>query len=795
MNIIEFIRLVIKHLRLLIIAPLLLAILVILLTINRSFKYSSQTVLYTGLASGSSIEMEKTFNYFATNTAFDNLINIINSRETQEEVAIRLLTQHLMLPKSNPRYISKKLYDEFKLKIPSNIYNYIEKGEINDASKIDSIEIYYKKNPLFPREINPLLYEKTVQNLTNLMKSSNDNFIYEILNYEDEHYSLKELSKILAVRINSSDLVKLSYTTNDPGICQQTLAIYNEVCIKNYKNIKENRSDAVVKYFEEQLVQANEKLKQAEDKLLEFNKSYNIINYYEQSKAVAVVKEDMEVDYNNKKAKLAGTIAATKKIEEKLEIQRKIQQLSSEVLEKKRRLGDLNYEIALSEAMTDGTKNEFISEKIVALKKQKKQLNEEIIKQVDEIYTFENSIEGIQRNKALPEWMNNVIEAENLKASIGVMDKRNKDFREQYAIYAPAGANIKRIEREISVSEQGYLEILHGLNLAKLKLQDNELSSNLKAIDPPHYPLTPIPGKRKILVLAALFLGVFLILAIILITEFFDNTLKNSKKASKILGVKSFGMMPKILYNPGNINFQFVQNRLIEIITQNITQFLHTHPTDSQQKIITVFSTQKMEGKTVLAGNILKVLKNEGKKVLFLTYSDTQEPLHQSKKLPIISKIFGYPDPRVDLESPFLAPISSYLSPSEFKTYTLNEQFYKAINYNDILKQNNIQLDFNPDYVIIELPAMIYSNYPTSIISNADLNILVCRSNRTWVEADKTILGNLLQLSTSKIGFILNGVQINEVEAVLGDLPKKRSSFRKKLKQVFKFQFFSKNQI
>jgi hypothetical protein len=49
---------------------------------------------------------------------------------------------------------------------------------------------------------------------------------------------------------------------------------------KNYKNIKENRSDAVVKYFEEQLAQANNTLKLAEDKLLEFNKSYNIINYY-----------------------------------------------------------------------------------------------------------------------------------------------------------------------------------------------------------------------------------------------------------------------------------------------------------------------------------------------------------------------------------------------------------------------------------------------------------------------------------------------------------------------------------
>jgi uncharacterized protein involved in exopolysaccharide biosynthesis len=120
---------------------------------------------------------------------------------------------------------------------------------------------------------------------------SNDNYIYELINYDDDkHYSIKALSSIQATRINSSDLIKMSYTVDDPGICQQTLEIYNAICIKNYKNIKENRSDAVVKYFEEQLAQANNTLKLAEDKL-EFNKSYNIINYYEQSKAVAVVKK------------------------------------------------------------------------------------------------------------------------------------------------------------------------------------------------------------------------------------------------------------------------------------------------------------------------------------------------------------------------------------------------------------------------------------------------------------------------------------------------------------------------
>jgi hypothetical protein len=61
--------------------------------------------------------MDKSFNYQATNTAFDNLINIIESRN-KEEVAIRLLAMHLMLHEANPKYISKPLYDELKIKFP-----------------------------------------------------------------------------------------------------------------------------------------------------------------------------------------------------------------------------------------------------------------------------------------------------------------------------------------------------------------------------------------------------------------------------------------------------------------------------------------------------------------------------------------------------------------------------------------------------------------------------------------------------------------------------------------------------
>jgi succinoglycan biosynthesis transport protein ExoP len=793
MTIIYFVRLILKHLALLILVPLLIGSMVILLTMNASLEYSSQTILYTGLATGSSIDMEKKFNYQATNSAFDNLINIIKSRETQEEVAIRLLAFHLMLPEANPKYISKELFEEFKKKIPEDLYNYIETGGTIDA---DSTKISDFDREQFPVEINRNNYEKTVQNLTKLMKSGSDNFVYELLNYdEDDHYSLKAISEIKAERINSSDLIKLSYTVNDPGICQQTLAIYNEVCIINYKHIKENRSDAVVKYFENELANARKNLSEAEDRLLDFNKSSNIINYYEQSKAVAVVKEDMEVNYKKITAELAGLKAGKIKFEEKLKIQEVIQTKSNSILDKKKILGNLNFKIALTQAEIQSNNKKADVKKMAALKSQSNLLISDIKKGVAELYSYQNSIDGLPISTVLPNWMNNEVEAEKLKAKIKVMSGQNNDFQEIYAEYAPAGANMKRLERQISVAEQGYLEILHGLNMAKLKLQDSELSSNVKAIDTPYYPLSPNKTKRAILIIAASLLGGLLTLVIIFALEYFDNSLKNSIRASKQIGFISLGMIPKIILNPGNIDLPFIQKRLIEIITQNILQYFGNTSLKQKPKTIIVFSTQKLEGKTVLVSNIAKRLKKEGKKVLLLNYNEKKQRLRQKLQPTILHKILGYPDPRIDLNNEFLADVSRHLTPTEHHSYELNSEFYNAKNYTDILEFNAINIDYKPDFIIVEMPAIIYNNYPAELITNADLNILVCRSNRIWSDADEAAIHNLRQVCASKINIIVNGVNLNEIESVLGDLPKNRIKFREKIKSIFKFQFLSKNQI
>ncbi len=845
MNVIEILRLLRKHLVLLLFIPLIMALLVTYFTRKPTFTYSSVTILYTGIASGSSVEMDKSFSFFANNTAFDNLINVIKSRETLQEVAIRLLAQHLMLDNSDPKFISRQSYINLESITPDYVKKLVvkhkkstepasnrkkrkekierEKSLSNNNGSEDTTYQHEKFSfshldtskvfGIMPASIDPDDFEQTVTNLTHYMAGNDTNFIYKLLNFNHPHYSILAISSINVLRIGSSDLVKVSYSADEPGICQQTLAFLTEVCMKNYKNLKENRSDAVVKYFEFQVKQASVRLKIAEDKLLKFNEDNNIINYYEQSKAVANVKEDLDVDYHNKRIKLAGFEAAISRIEEKLGVRQQIMQKNSNVLVKLNQLADLNYQIANIETIKYA---DTVDDKpLKSLKEKVEKIKEDITTGVNDLYSYSNSIDGLPVKDLLQDWITNVISFEETKAGLTILGERIKEFQKQYAIYAPAGANLKRIEREISVSEQEFLEILHGLNLAKLKMQDAELSSNIKAVDPPYFPLSPDPTKRKMLIIIAALLGFLILFTTILVMEYFDETLKNPVKASKILGLSVLGIFPKIFLKIGALNFLFVTNRLVEMVLQQIERHPDIKNSGTGTKTLVFISTLSNEGKTIVMGNIARKMKKQGKKILVLVFSreslrrmevsQTGYPVNPPavsksgfikprKSFAFLNMLLGYPDTRIDPDSPFLQKPKEFLNPEEYSLFNIDTDYFSIETYPELLEKNNIHPGFKPDYILIEIPALLFYSYPPVLIANSTLPILVCRSNRIWRDADRNALETFVNISGRKPPFLLNGVELNVIEYSLGELIKKRSWLRRMIKKTIRFEFFSRHQ-
>jgi hypothetical protein len=250
------------------------------------------------------------------------------------------------------------------------------------------------------------------------------------------------------------------------------------------------------------------------------------------------------------------------------------------------------------------------------------------------------------------------------------------------------------------------------------------------------------------------------------------------------------------------------------MIIQQIELLTIPNTAERKPRTILIVSSISNEGKTVTAGNIALKLKKQGKKVLFLNYSreslrqiETEQigypldprslsvsgEISHSNIFQVIMRFLGYGNKQTNTASAFLDKPNQYLSDAEYQMYTFDKDYFTAETYTDLLRFHDNSLIDKPEYVIVEIPAILYYTYPQPLIASADLVVLACRSNRVWTGADQGVLEVLKNSTGKEPVVILNGVDLQVIESVLGDLPKKRSWFRSVIKKGMRLQFNSKH--
>ncbi|MCF8365354.1 MAG: hypothetical protein K9H16_06210 [Bacteroidales bacterium] len=784
MNIIQLINIFRKHILLIVTVPMVLVVIVGYLTRNPTLQYESESIIYTGLASGNTLEQKDKFDLFGSKNAFDNLINVIKSRETKSETAIRLFAMCLSLNAYDKTIISKNSFIDLRKFVPQYIKDMVVRPVFAD----DSVAVR-------------AAYEQTVHIFTEYKNSSDTNFIYNLLNFNHKYFSIKAISGIKVNRVQNSDLIEIKFTSDDPGITMRTIEILTRVFISNYKSLKENQSDAVVAYFQNQVKLAQTRLKTGEDGLLSFNKGNKIINYYEQSKFIAAKKEAIEEDIQLERMKMAGAEQALQRLESQLQVQGQIQGISDEILIKRNRLVDITEKLTINEIYNEpdtASKNE-----MARLREEANLLENQLNNDVSRLFSFSNSIDGLPISNILSEWLSNLIKYAEAKAGLQVLFNRQEEFSKNYDLFAPLGANISRIEREIDVAEREYLSLLHSLNEAKLRQQNEQLSSNIKPMDPPYFPISAIPSKRKLLIIAAGLFGLILVAFSILLTEYFDNTIKNLARTENLTGLKPIGIMPKIISKYRAYNMPFITNRLVEMLLQEIKFITKSDDVNlkKQNKLIIIFSNTNKEGKTFLANKLVDKLRTIGERVLYLNYTNEEKDFEPDGKKAVTEekRLINRLNPISLFKFSFFHKKDNDLleigGNADNLTYPIDDSFSEKQDIFDLITDPGIHSLNNFQYVILEIPAILFNFYPTAIIKQSDMNIMVVRSNREWKKSDDTTLEMFIQFATSKPAVFLNGVEIEELEGVLGTLPKKRSKLRKMLKQLLKFQFYTKSSI
>src|SRR5690554_1840144 len=213
------------------------------------------------------------------------------------------------------------------------------------------------------------------------------------------------------------------------------------------------------------------------------------------------------------------------------------------------------------------------------------------------------SAQGIPRKNILDEWFRLKIQYEEQVQAIEVMKRRKGEINEKINEFAPLGAELNRLEREVKVNENQYLTLLNGLNLAQMRKYDLETTSSQKLIDEPILPKKPLPSKRKILVAGGFLGSGFMVISILILFSFLDSTVRSAQNAHALTNIPVAGGWLKQSKSVKNDVHPVLYKRLIKQFYNQVAVYLDGN---TSQKTVVFYNIEKGEGKTFLASKFIE---------------------------------------------------------------------------------------------------------------------------------------------------------------------------------------------
>lgn len=80
--------------------------------------------------------------------------------------------------------------------------------------------------------------QRTYENLLAYETNDPTNYVYGIYQWNLPYVNREALKKIHVKRLDNSDVLEVSYTTNDPGIAYQTVVILIDEFNKQYQELR-----------------------------------------------------------------------------------------------------------------------------------------------------------------------------------------------------------------------------------------------------------------------------------------------------------------------------------------------------------------------------------------------------------------------------------------------------------------------------------------------------------------------------------------------------------------------------
>lgn len=699
--IISTIRTLFCHRWLILLGTLLFTLLIFYCTRHMRGGYDVKATLYTGVASGYNLESDKRTDWATVQNSMDNLISIIQAESTLKRVFLRLFSRVLI--QGNPNKDTDL--------ITAASYNYTYNHLKNSPNGPEILKLIDKKSE-----------DKTVANLEAYMRPHKGNYIYEMFYYNHPYYSYNALKNIKVQRRLTSDLLDIAYTSSDPGIAYNTVSILMDEFVEEYRRIRYGETDKVIKYFEEELKRIGKKLNMEEDDLTKYNVEKRIINYLDETKEIAAISKEYELREQDALFSYNSTRSMLEELEKHMDSNAKQVLKNMEFVGKLREASNLTSKISEAEAMSGSKKKD--TNAIENDKQKLTEIRQELNTLTDAYVGHKYTKEGASRTNIIEQWLEQTLLFEKAKAELQVVQEARRELNNRYVFFAPVGTTIKQKERSINFTERSYLTVLQSYNEALLRKKNLEMTSaTLKVLNEPTFPIASNSTNRKQIVIAACIGSFLAIIALLLLIEMLDRTLRDATRTKRVTGFKVVGVIPSPTASRyGGFTKTYVQLSVREL-SNSLLRFL-TKRKSPGVFIINLISTCRDSGEKELGNLICGYLQSRMLNTRFITYGED-----------------------FNTDSP------SYLLAKNIK------DFY------------DLQ---GEDILIVAYPPLSESNIPSALLHDANANILVAPANRGWKTIDKQLCDQLmLQMGKTDVPFriCLTEASREAAEDFTGQLP------------------------
>lgn len=682
----------------LVILPLISLVIAWFLTRNLERVYDANTTIYTGMLTGYNIEGGSGIAGGNPQTNLQNLILIITTDNTIHEVSLRLFARCMMYgnPNKDNNYITAEHFRLLDATVPADV-----KALINHNSE-----------------------NMTYANLRAYEKASQGNYLFGILNYHP-YFGINNITANLKVmQLGNTDLIDIAYTTNDPGICYNTIDILNDVFARQYQNLRYGETHNVIKFFEREVARLYKQLTHAENDLIKYNMKHGIINYQEQTKQLTVLEGQQQNAVNELRMNMVTTQALISYLERQLGNRQQIITSNKEFTSLVRDISRLQSRISnlrLMNSEVGGSE----SEAQIELAKAERQLREATAKVKEITQTIEannySTDTGVKANELLEKWLDQILLLEKTKAEIQAQDIMRESIDRQYKKFSPIGATLDRKERHISFIEGNYIEMLRALNSARLRQRNLQMSTaTLSILNPPMFPLNAQSTNRMMILAGAFMFTFFMIALCFFIIELLDRTLRDRMRSERITNIPVIGCLPK----ESTLRYRRFNKTISDMALRQLSKAILPYFSEGSQNVLNLLSTDAANGKSYLAQELENYWVSIGLQVRRLTYDED-----------------------------FIAEDSRYILAKDIK---------------------DLCPDIQPNEIaIIEYPNLDDNAIPSSLLNLGTINLMVTRANRTWKDVDQKALKELQTRLEKKdrLFMYLTEASRYSVEEFVGQLP------------------------